>query len=468
MNADEYKGGAAARVHEQNIAAADTSAATPRAAGAVYMGGYRAPAVERVRVAVIGLGENRGLAHVRLLSAMEHCEVVAVCDVYADAAEAAAGCVEARCGKRAAQYHGSPQAYLRMLEEVRPDAALICTPWETHAQVAVEVMEHGAHAFVEVPLALTLPELWRVVDAAERTQRHCMMMENVNYGREELLFLHLVRQGLIGKLLHGEAAYLHDLRMQMVGEGRGCGSWRTYHYAERNGNLYPTHGLGPVAQYMSLARGEDMFERIVSLGSPALGRAAYAQKHFPPEHRWNSMEYRCADVSSAIIRTVRGRTILLQWDETTPAPYDRRNIIRGTEGALAGFPLRVAGERLSPPLTQQQVAETALQDPWRLWWQGPEAERELYARYEHPLYARMGQAAREIGGRKAMDYIMLQRAMECLHRGEPLDQNVYEGALWSAVGPLTEKSVNEGGMPQLFPDFTRGEWRNTAPLGIVE
>ena len=468
VNMGESNESAAARVHAANVAAGETGAVPPRPEGAVYMGGFCAPALEQVRVAVIGLGENRGMAHARLLAAIPHCRVVAVCDVHADAAEQAAVGIESQTGSRPAIYHGSPAAYLHMLAEQQPEAVFVCTPWETHAQVAVEVMEHGAHAFVEVPLGLTLEELWRVVDTAERTQRHCMMLENVNYGREELLFLHIVRLGLIGKLLHGEAAYMHDLRMQMSATtGRGCGSWRTYHYAARNGNLYPTHGLGPVAQYMSLARGEDTFERIVSLGSPALGRAAYAHKNFPPEHRWNHLQYRCADVSSSIIRTRAGRTILLQWDETTPAPYDRRNSIRGTEGALAGFPLRVAGERLSPALTEDQMSQTGLHDPWRLWYQGPAAEQELYTRYEHPLYRRLGAAACAVAGRKAMDYIMLYRIIECLHQGLPMDQNVYEGALWSAVAPLSEKSVCEGGAPQLFPDFTRGSWSSTPALGIV-
>lgn len=458
----------AARVHAANVAVEETSAVPPRPAGAVYLGGFCAPPLSVVRVAVIGLGANRGMPQARLLAAIPHCEVVAVCDVFADATHEIADFLESQSCRRPAEFHGSPDAYLRMLREARPDAVIICTPWETHAQVAVDCMEQGAHALVEVPLALTLADLWRVVDTAERTRRHCMMMENVNYGREELMFLHMVRRGLIGELLHGEAAYMHDLRMQMDSAGRGCGSWRTYHYAERNGNLYPTHGLGPVAQYMSLARGEDTFERIVSLGSPSRGRAAYAQKHFAPDHPWNRLTYKCADVSSSIIRTKAGRTILLQWDETSPAPYDRRNIIRGTEGALAGFPLRVAGERLSPELSPEQIAETGLHDPWRVWRQGAAAEAELYALYDHPLYRRLGEAARRIGGRKAMDYILLHRAVECLHRGEPLDQNVYEGALWSAVAPLSEKSVHEGGMPQLFPDFTRGGWRHTAPLPIVQ
>lgn len=468
MSSEDAQAARAEAIHARNTAPADTGMTPPRPLGSVYMGDFRAPALEVVRVAVIGIGTKRGMPQTRLFAQIPHCELVAVCDVYEDATREIAEFYAAETGRRPACYHGSPEAYLRLLDEVKPDAVFIHTPWETHAQVAIDVMEHGAHAFVEVPLAVTLGDLWRVVDTAERTQKHCMMLENVNYGREELMFLNIVRQGLIGELLHGEAAYLHDLREQMEDAERGCGSWRTYHYAARNGNLYPTHGLGPVAQYMSLARGADTFERIVSLGSPALGRAAYAKRRFPPEHPWNRLEYKCADVSSSIIRTKAGRTILLQWDETSPAPYDRRNVVRGTEGALAGFPLRVAGERLSPPLSPEQMQLSGLCDPWRIWFQGPEAEAALYAQFEHPLYTRLGESAcRLCKTHNCMNFIMLSRVIECLHAGEPMDQNVYEGALWSAVAPLSEKSVHEGGAPQLFPDFTRGGWRTTLPLTIV-
>lgn len=455
----------ALRTHERNVAAGEAEPAPrPRAAGAVYMGGFCAPALEVVRVAVIGLGAQRGMYQARLFAAIPDCELVAVCDMREEPTREIADYYAQETGHRPAAYHGSAVAYLHMLEEVRPDAVFIYTPWEVHAETAIAVMEHGAHAFVEVPLATTTEDLWRVVDASERTQQHCMMLENVNYGREELLFLHMVRMGLIGELLHGEAAYLHDLRHQMEGETHGCGSWRTYHYAVRNGNLYPTHGLGPVAQYMNLGRGEDMFDRLVSFSSPSLGRAAYARRHFPPEHRWNQLEFCCGDVSSSLIRTRRGRTILVQWDETSPAPYDRKNLIRGTEGTLAGFPLRIAGEKISPACLN---AEADRAEGWRQWYTGEQAQKDIYARYEHPLYRRLGATAEKLSKHGGMDYIMLCRVIECLHRGEALDQNVYEGALWSAVGPLSEKSVHEGGAPQLFPDFTRGDWLRTAPLPII-
>lgn len=467
----------AEQTHARNIAAQNAAAVAPRPAGSVYMGGFRAPAIECVRVAVIGLGE-RGMPQTEHFAAIPNCEVVGVCDVYGDATKKAADFIQKKTGKRPAEYNGDPKAYLRMLEEVKPDAVIINTPWETHAQIAIDSMEHGAHAFVEVPLAITIEDLWRVVDASERTQKHCMMLENVNYGRDELMFLNMVRQGLIGELLHGEASYIHELRMQMHSVDRGCGSWRTYHYAARNGNLYPTHGLGPVAQYMNIARTDDTFDRIVSFGSPAKGRAAYAKKNFPADHKWNNMEFKCADMSNSLIKTKAGRTILVQWDETSPRPYDRKNLIQGTEGTLAGFPTRVAGERIGYSAIEKEMKESQQGQPggkevanlggYHRWYQGEEAVENLYRQYDHPLYKRLGEEAVKNGGHGGMDYIMLYRAIECLHKGEPLDQNVYEGALWSAVGPLSEKSVNEGGMPQEFPDFTRGDWKTTAPLPIVE
>ena len=206
----------------------------------------------------------------------------------------------------------------KMLKEVKPDAVFVITPWELHAPMAIEAMNQGAHAFVEVPLAVTIKEMWDIVDTSEKTKKHCMMMENVNYGREELAYLNMCRQGLIGEILHGEAAYIHELRGQMNDVERGTGSWRTFEYARRNGNLYPTHGLGPVAQYMNLARGEDNFDRMVSFSSPAKGRQAYAAANFDKEHQWNKLDYQGGDINTSIIKTTIGRTLMVQWDETSP------------------------------------------------------------------------------------------------------------------------------------------------------
>lgn len=434
------------------------SATPERPDGALYRGGFAAPRLPRIRIALIGVGA-RGSQHARQLAAIPGTEIVAISDLYRDWAEAAASsCEEAAPGRHSkiALYHGNETKWRNMLEEVRPDAVFISTPWETHATMAVTAMEQGAHAFVEVPLAVTLEELWAIVDTCERTGRHCMMMENVNYGREELLYLNMCRQGVIGRLLHGEAAYIHELRWQMEEVERGTGSWRTPHYARRNGNLYPTHGLGPVAQYMNLARGEDTFARLVSFSSPALGRQAWASSHYPPEHRWNRLSYTGGDINTTIVKTVLGRTILVQWDETSPRPYSRHNLIQGTHGTLGGFPGRAAFEGGFQDVT----------DDHHEWVSGDDLER-LYQKYEHPMYTRLGDLAKKMGGHGGMDFMMLFRIVECLQNGLPLDQNVYEGALWSAVAPLTERSVATEGMPQPFPDFTRGDWRQTAALEVI-
>lgn len=424
--------------------------APARPAGARYLGGFAAPKLDKVRCAFIGVGA-RGSGHCSQVAAIEGTDVVAVCDLYEDRATNAVQAA-ARAGHSPKAYFGDDKQWQTMLLEARPDAVFIATPWELHAPQSVGAMKCGAHAFVEVPAGITLEELWQIVDTAEATGRHCMMMENVNYGREELLFLNMVRQGVIGELLHAEAAYIHELRGQMMEVQRGTGSWRTYHYARRNGNLYPTHGLGPVAQYMNLARGEDNFRRLVSFSTPAKGRALFAKAKFPPDHQWNRLEYQGGDLNTSLIKTVLGRTVLVQWDETSPRPYSRLNLIQGTKGTLAGFPNRMAVEGLT--------------NSYHEWTEGAEFQK-IAEQYDHPLYKRMGELSAKMGGHGGMDFLMLFRIIECLRTGAPLDQNVYEGCYWSAVGPLSEKSVAEDGMPQDFPDFTRGGWKDTRPLGIV-
>lgn len=424
-------------------------AGPPRRPGARFLGDHAAPPLRQVRIALIGVGA-RGALHAEHLAQIEGVRLVALCDLHPDLVRRVEHEV-GRHGHRPKGYSGDANAWRRMLAEVRPDAVYVSTPWELHAEMGVAAMEAGAHAFVEIPLALTLADLWRLADTAEQTGRHCMMLENVPYGREELLYLNMVRQGVIGELLHGEAAYIHDLREQLGHLVRGPGSWRTAHHATRNGNLYPTHGLGPIAQYMSLGRGEDNFDRLVSLSSPSRGRRAYAEAHFRPGYRWRGIDFAAGDINTSIIRTRLGRTILVQWDETSPRPSTRLTLIQGTKGTLARYPNRLAIEGRGDP---------------HEWAEGLTWERVVEP-FEHPLYRRAGALARRMGGHGGMDFLMNLRVVECLRRGEPLDQNVYEGCFWSAVAPLSEKSVAEGGAPQAFPDFTRGDWRATLPLGIV-
>lgn len=423
-----------------------------------YMGDFAAPKLEKVRAAFIGVG-NRGPSHLKFFAGLPGTEIVAICDLYEDLAKKW-GDEAKKIGKGKQHdniklYYGDENKWRTMLDEVKPDVVFVITNWKNHAPMCIEAMKKGAHAFTEVPMALTLEEMWDIVDTSEATGKHCMMMENVNYNREELMYLNMCRQGVIGEPLHAEAAYVHELRSQMEEQERFTGSWRTPHYAHRNGNLYPTHGLGPVAQYMNLARSEDNFGSLVSFSTPARGRKLYAEKNYPADHKWNQLEWKGGDMNTSIIKTNLGRTIMIQWDETSPRPYSRHNLIQGTKGILAGFPTRVALEGGIEGATKNHHQ-----------WAEGEKLASLYEKYDHPLYKRLNEAAKG-SGHGGMDGIMMYRIVECLQKGLPLDQNVYEGAFWSAVSPLSEHSVANGGMPQNFPDFTRGNWKNTRPLDII-
>jgi predicted dehydrogenase len=423
-----------------------------------YMGDFTAPKLETIRAAFIGVGA-RGPGHLQFFASLPGTEVVAVSDLYEDlATKWAIKAKEIGKGKqhnKVAVYHSEENAWKKMLDEVKPDVVFIATNWKNHAPMAIEAMNKGAHAFVEVPIALTLEEMWKIVDTSEATGKHCMMMENVNYAREELMYLNMCRLGVIGEPLHAEAAYIHELRFQMEEQERGTGSWRTHHYANRNGNLYPTHGLGPVAQYMNLARNEDNFNSLVSFSTPSMGRKKYAEKNYAADHKWNKLDYKGGDMNTTIIKTTLGRTIMVQWDETSPRPYTRHNLIQGTKGILAGFPTRVALEGGVEGITKDHHS----------WVEGDQLEA-LYEKYDHPLYTRLNQATKDTG-HGGMDGMMMYRIVECLQKGLPIDQNVYEGCYWSAVSPLSEASVAQGGTPQQFPDFTRGKWKETKPLGII-
>lgn len=404
------------------------------------------PPLETVRVGVIGLGA-RGSLHVELLLLLDGVDVKALCDVYGPAAEENARKCAEKGRAKPALYTGGDRAYREMLEREDLDAVLIATPWRWHTPMAVDTMTAGKHALIEVPAAVTLDECWELVETQERSGRHCMMLENVCYGREELMVLNMCRQGLFGELTHGEAAYIHDLREQMHDVERGTGSWRTPEQTMRNGNLYPTHGLGPVAQYMDVNRG-DRFDYLVSMSSKAAGRALYAKEHFPKDHPRNQVSYICGDMNSTLIRTERGRTILLQWDETTPRPYSRLNLIQGTGGIFAGYPDRIAIEGRGPTHSFQDL--------------------EAYRReFEHPLWKQVGLEAERAGGHGGMDFVMHWRIVQCLREGLPLDQDVYDAASWSAISPLSERSVANRSLPVDIPDFTRGRYKTREPLQVA-
>jgi predicted dehydrogenase len=306
----------------------------------------------------------------------------------------------------------------------------------------VAAMEGGAHAGVEVPAASTLEGCWRLVDTSERTGRHCVMLENACYGWDELFVLNMVRAGALGVLTHAECAYIHDLR-SLLFENRGEGLWRRYEHWRRNGNIYPTHGLGPVARYLDINRG-DRFDFMVSMSSPSVGLQAYRDRVLEAGDPRRMETYECGDMNTSLIRTATGRSIVLQHDVISPRPYDRINLVSGTKGTFRSYPSRLF-------LDGQEEHEWQAVDPENRKAGGVED------RFEHALWKELGETARG-GGHGGMDYVMCWRLVQCLREGLPPDMDVYDGAAWSAPAPLSELSVAQGSAPLSFPDFTRGGW----------
>ena len=421
----------------------ETSAA-PQGLGSPPAQPLIAPPLDVVRIGFVGVG-GMGTAHVRNLVRIEGCVITAVCDIAEAHAERAADIIEEAGHPRPVLYTRGETDFERLCAEADVDLVYTATPWRWHVPVCVAAMENGKHAATEVPAAYTLEDCWRLVDVAEKTGRHCVMMENVNYGRAELLCLNLVRQGHLGEIVHAECGYLHDLReIKFADEGEGL--WRRDHAWTRNGNLYPTHGLGPVANCMDINRG-DQFARLVSMSSPSRGLQDWARDHYPEGHAKRSETFALGDVNGSLIQTRLGRTIYVSHDTNLPRPYSRINQVQGTRGIFQGYPDRVYIEGRSPS-HQWEEAEV------------------YYEEFEHPLWQALRDAS--IGaGHGGMDFMEDYRLIKCLREGLATDMNVYDAAALSAVCELSEISVAQGGAPVEFPDFTRGRWREWSPWPVV-
>jgi predicted dehydrogenase len=380
------------------------------------------------------------------LLAVQGVVVKAVCDIVPEKVEEAQARVVEAGQPRPEGYAKGETEYERLCERGDLDLAYIATPWNWHVRMAVAAMEGGAHAGVEVPAASTLEGCWRLVETSERTRRHCVMLENVCYGWSERLVLNMVRAGELGELTHAECAYIHDLR-ELLFKDEGEGLWRRYEHWRRNGNLYPTHGLGPVAQYLDINRG-DRFDHLVSMSSPSLGLQAYRDRAVPAGDPKRMETYACGDMNTSLIKTARGRTIVLQHDTVSPRPYSRVNLVSGTRGTFRGYPDRLFLDGQEP------------HDEWQHLEEDPEKREAggVEERFEDPLWRRLREAAKG-SGHGGMDYVMSWRLVQCLKEGLPPDMDVYDAAAWSAPAPLSELSVARGSAPVPFPDFTRGGWR---------
>ena len=404
---------------------------------------FAAPPMERVRIGFVGVG-GMGTVHVRNLLQIEGAQIRAVCDIVEDKVTRAQELAEKAGQPRPTGYSRGPRDFERMCGEEELDLVYTATPWEWHVPVCVAAMKAGKHAATEVPAAYTLDDCWLLVETAEKTRKHCVLMENCCYDRREMMILNLVRRGMLGELLHAECGYLHDLR-SIKFSTTGEGLWRRAHAMRRNGNLYPTHGLGPVAQVMDINRG-DRFDYLVSMSSNARGLKLYAAERFPPDDPRRRENFALGDVNVSLIRTVNGKTIYIAHECDNPRPYSRINLVQGTRGVVCGYPDRVHIEGRSGEQ-----------------WEPLEKYRD---EFEHPLW-RAEQIRTAKGGHGGMDFLEDARLIQNLRHGVPLDSDVYDAASWSVVCALTEQSVARRSRPIDFPDFTRGRWKTAEPIGII-
>jgi len=432
------------RVGSAALAAGAAGLEPSAASEARPQGPFAAPPIETVRIGFVGIG-GQGGGHVRNLLRIPGCRITAVCDIRPERTEWAAKHITDAGHPAPTAYTRGPRDFERLCETEDLDLVFTATPWEWHAPVMLAAMKHGKHAATEVPAVMTLDDCWAIVEAAEKHRRHCVMMENCNYDRMEMMVFNMAHQGVLGDILHAAGGYLHDLRaIKFADEGEGL--WRRAWSTKLDGNLYPTHGLGPVANCLDINRG-DRFDYLVSMSGPSRGLQAWAAEHLPPDSPKRTERYVLGDVNVSLIKTVRGRTIVVEHCTNLPRPYSRINLVQGTKGLFQGYPHRVYIEGRGREHQWQSAAD-------------------VLAEFEHPLWKELAEQA-EGGGHGGMDFIEDYRLVKCLREGLPTDMNVYDAAALSAVIELSVRSVRRRAAAVDVPDFTRGRWKSTPPLGIV-
>lgn len=409
------------------------------------MSGYAAPKIETVRVGFIGLG-MRGPGAVNRISHIEGVEIKGLCDLRENKAQAALKSLS-NSNHNPTLYFGKDESWKEMVDREDLDLIYICTPWHLHTPMAVYAMEAGKHVAIEVPAATTLEECWQLVETSERTRKHCMMLENCCYDFFELLTLNMARQGYFGEIIHAEGAYIHDLLDLNFNKNGYQNMWRLKENY-KNANVYPTHGLGPVCQILNINRGDKM-EYLTSMASNDFHMAKKAEelaKTDPFYKEFVGKNYR-GNMNITTIRTQLGKTIVIQHDVSSPRPYSRLHVISGTKGYAQKYPTQVIA----------QGHEEISKDDFK----------KLEEQYTPEIVKKVGDMAKRIGGHGGMDFMMDWRLIDCLRNGLPLDQDVYDAASWSAITPLSEKSIENRSNSIDIPDFTRGSWKRNAPVELT-
>ncbi len=413
-----------------------------RAEGQTDVLALTADPIPVVRVGFIGLG-MRGRGAVERFMYLDSVEVHGLADIMSENVEFCQNILKKNNKQPARLSFADSTSWKRICEDPDIDLVYICTDWASHTPMAVYAMEQGKHVAIEVPAAMTIDECWQLVNTAEKTRKHCMMLENCCYDFFEMATLNMAQQGLFGEVIHGEGAYIHNLHEYNFGEefkGGYHNDWRRRWNEEHNGNIYPTHGLGPICQIMNIHRGDKM-DYLVSMSTDQFGMTKYATEKYGADSKEAKQEYKMGDMNTTLIRTHKGHTIMIQHDVASPRPYNRLHTVSGTKGFAQKYPVRQIA--LEPDF------HNAL----------PKEKMEaLLKEYEHPFSKEIGELARKVGGHGGMDFIMDYRLIYCLRHGLPLDQDVYDAAEWSSLVELTELSVKNGSAPVEMPDFTRGAW----------
>ena len=415
-----------------------------REKGQTSMLGFAAEKIDTVRVGIIGIGQ-RGKGPLKRMSFIDGVKIVAICDLHQENLDKG----QARLAKygmpRAEEYVGK-DAWKKVCEREDLHLIYIVTDWESHTPIAVYAMEHGKHVAIEVPAATSVEECWQLVDTSERTRRHCMMLENCVYDHFELTALNMAQQGLFGEIIHAEGAYIHALdKFWPIFND----NWRLKYNQEHRGDVYATHGLGPVCFALNIHRGDRM-THLVSMDTNSWIGKELAKKSLGTE------EFANGDHTSTLIRTAKGKTIELQHNVYTPRPYNRLYQLTGTKGFANKYPVQ------GILLEHDKMADSGVvpnhEDLSSHKFLPKEAFDALMEKYRHPIQKELQEVSKKVGGHGGMDFIMDYRLIYCLRIGLPLDQDVFDAAEWSCIGELTATSIKHNSMPVAFPDFTRGEW----------
>lgn len=407
-----------------------------------------------VRVAFIGLG-MRGPGAVERMTHIEGVEVVALCDVDQHKTEKVNLMLEKKGLPKAQEFYGDTSVWRKVTALPNVDLVYVATDWKSHATIGVQAMKDGKHVAIEVPAAMTMDEIWALINTSEQTRKHCMQLENCVYDFFELTTLNMVQEGLLGEVIHGEGAYIHGLQPFW---DEYWNDWRMEYNKNHRGDVYPTHGLGPVCQAMNIHRG-DKLNYLVSVDTRVIGNPQFLKE----ERGEDVTDFRNGDHTSTLIKTEKGKTILIEHNITSPRPYDRMYQLTGTKGFANKYPIE--GYALGEADPEMKIDHENLNAHRFV---SDDIRKALMERYKHPIAKDIEEKAKQVGGHGGMDFIMDYRLIYCLQNGLPLDMDVYDLAEWCCLIPLTEISLDNGSAPVEIPDFTRGAWDKLKELKFAK